>query len=161
MHTHAHTRTHVRTHAHAHMKCRIAIKELDMSASDCKVLSRERVWYHSQPISSQTYHYRVSPEMRPVLMDCLFQTALQCQSPDTDPSLTTTAMEMTCPDGHVYGAVCTLSCTHGYRLHGHSSITCEKDNNTQPPAMSWKWLGSEAIQPQCKGSAFRKFRRNG
>ncbi|XP_070210750.1 uncharacterized protein [Littorina saxatilis] len=55
-----------------------------------------------------------------------------------------------CPDGYVHGASCTLNCTHGYRLQGIDTVTCERDDSTHPPTMSWKWSGTDAVKPKCK-----------
>ncbi|XP_070189502.1 P-selectin-like [Littorina saxatilis] len=79
-------------------------------------------------------------------------TALQCGAPDLQPESAggQSPMQDHCPNGHVYGAGCTLRCTQGYRLRlqGQDTITCERVHNTHPPIMMWRWIGSR--KPQCK-----------
>ena len=77
-----------------------------------------------------------------------------CPMPDLEPAnKTSTFMVYSCPDGYVFGAACRLNCTHGYPLIGSDTITCERDDSTYPPTMSWDWSGPSAVKPVCKGRA--------
>ena len=62
-------------------------------------------------------------------------------------------MVYSCPQGYVFGASCTLNCTHGYPLVGSDTITCERDDSTYPPTMSWDWEGPSAVKPECRGTS--------
>ncbi|KAK7477575.1 hypothetical protein BaRGS_00031180, partial [Batillaria attramentaria] len=78
-------------------------------------------------------------------------TTSVCEIPDLEqPNRTITLMIYDCPDGHVYGAACTLNCTHGYPLLGADTITCERDNTTYPPSLYWGWPDSSAAVPECR-----------
>lgn len=83
-----------------------------------------------------------------------FMPVAVCPMPDLEPAnKTSTFMVYSCPDGYVFGAVCRLNCTHGYPLIGSDTITCERDDSTYPPTMSWDWSGPSAVKPVCEGRA--------
>ena len=89
-------------------------------------------------------------------LPCLFVlsvSALRCAAPalQAPPPAGPSPMQESCPDHYVHGASCTVSCTHGHRLQGRSTITCERDDRTHPPKMTWGWSGSDSVKPQCKG----------
>lgn len=82
----------------------------------------------------------------------IFLTALACPVPDLElPNRNRTLMTYTCPNGTVYGASCTINCTHGYPLVGPSTIVCERDDTTSPITMFWDWPGPSAAKPECIG----------
>ncbi|KAK7099232.1 hypothetical protein V1264_003410 [Littorina saxatilis] len=83
---------------------------------------------------------------------CFFTVTVNtavCPVPALQPQTTQgVRMLYDCPDGHVYGASCALNCTHGYPLVGSDTITCQRDDSTFPPTMTWYWAGS-AVPPEC------------
>ncbi|XP_076451135.1 uncharacterized protein LOC143287013 [Babylonia areolata] len=85
---------------------------------------------------------------------CVFTvtvTSLVCDPPNLEAAnRTRTLMTYTCPDGYVYGATCTLGCSHGFPLSGSSNITCEVNNQTYPPTTEWVWPEPHLGPPECK-----------
>ncbi|KAK7485590.1 hypothetical protein BaRGS_00023165, partial [Batillaria attramentaria] len=91
-------------------------------------------------------------------------STLSCDAPNLEPPGSNKRLMMyTCPDGHVYGATCTLACNYGYPLVGADTITCEQDNTTYPPTGLWKWTGTSKFPPVCRENNCTKLEapRNG
>ncbi|KAK7477576.1 hypothetical protein BaRGS_00031181 [Batillaria attramentaria] len=83
---------------------------------------------------------------------CSFSVAvsvLSCGQPDLE-ATNQTLLTYSCLDGYVYGAMCTVNCTQGYRLVGEETITCNSDFNTHPPTPFWEWPGPYSGKPECK-----------
>ncbi|XP_005107934.2 sushi, von Willebrand factor type A, EGF and pentraxin domain-containing protein 1 [Aplysia californica] len=75
---------------------------------------------------------------------------IQCPAPentDLDDSADR-RMQFSCPDGHVYGAKCDVSCSDGNPVQGVDEITCEQQNRTD---VGYWWYGN--IKPYCDDSA--------
>ncbi|XP_070189507.1 uncharacterized protein [Littorina saxatilis] len=78
-------------------------------------------------------------------------TTLSCDAPQLRQNATDDLMVYTCLNGYAHGAVCTLSCKHGFPLDGAGSITCERDDSTYFATMSWEFDEEEG-EPECKTS---------
>ncbi|XP_070200226.1 uncharacterized protein [Littorina saxatilis] len=75
-------------------------------------------------------------------------TTLSCDKPDfEDPGRSRSVMLYDCPDGYIHGAECTLNCTNGYPFLGSHNVTCERDDNENPPRMFWNYDGTK---PECR-----------
>ncbi|XP_059158280.1 uncharacterized protein LOC131942419 [Physella acuta] len=92
--------------------------------------------------------------------NCSFSVLVEyvyCKPPSIDLS-GKNLIQYTCPDRHVMGASCGLSCQDGNPVFGASSIRCQRDTDGN---LTWAWSGT--TRPYCDAKACTKLKspRNG
>ncbi|XP_059142334.1 uncharacterized protein LOC131929966 [Physella acuta] len=85
--------------------------------------------------------------------NCSFTVLVEyvyCEPPSIDLS-GKNLIQYTCPDRHVMGASCGLSCQDGNPVFGASSIRCQRDTDGN---LTWAWSGT--TRPYCDAKACTK-----